>query len=193
MAAGLIFGQDHTIPFDKDHWNIQGEVVEHLGKTALRGRAFLKDVEFQDGVIEVDMAFEGARCFGMILFRIQQGGNYENFYLRPHKSGLADALQYTPTFKGLGSWQLYSGDGFTTAAEIPHKRWIHVKMEIKGTQARVYLDDSKKPALVIYDLKQGISKGTLGLSGPASSLAHFADFKYRLDDTLEFDDPPKLG
>lgn len=190
LTAVVVFGQESTIPFDQDYWNIQGKVVEHLGKKALRGRAFLNDVEFQDGVIEVDMAFEGARCFGMILFRIQQGGNYENFYLRPHKSGFADALQYTPTFNGLGSWQLYSGDGFTAAAEIPHKRWIHVKMEIKGAQARVYLDHSPRPALVIPYLKHGVSKGALGLSGPPNSLAHFADFRYSPDEALEFEDPP---
>ncbi|MFC2141722.1 SMP-30/gluconolactonase/LRE family protein [Acidobacteriota bacterium] len=182
--------QQEIVEFSKDKWYLQGQVVDHLGQKSLRGRAILKDVEFENGVIEVDMAFDGARCFAMIMFRIQQGTSYENFYIRPHKSGQYDALQYQPVYGGLGGWQLYSGEGSTAAAGIAHKRWIHVKLEVKGTQARVFLDHADTPALLIHELRRGPGKGGLGLSGPPNELAQFANFSYRSDDDLDFDLPP---
>jgi len=182
--------QEGIIEFTRDRWSLQGQVVDHLGQKSLRGRAILKDVEFENGVIEVDMAFSGGRCFAMILFRIQPGNSYENFYIRPHKSEKYDALQYQPVNGGLGGWQLYSGDGSSAAAGIPLERWVHVKLEVAGTQARVYLDRAETPALVIHELKRGHGKGGIGLNGPPNELAHFANFSFRSDDTLVFDPPP---
>ncbi len=186
----MLFVQDTTLEFTQDNWYLQGQVVDHLGQKSLMGKAVLKDVEFENGIIEVDMAFEGSRCFGMIQFRMQPGNSHESFYIRPHKSGQYDALQYTPVASGLGAWQLYSGEGFTAAAEIPHKRWVHIKLEVAGTQARVFLDHAESPALVINELKHGLGKGGIGLTGPAAPLAHFANFSLRHDHELNFDDPP---
>ena len=147
------FAQDETVDFESDQWILRGsKVVTHLDQKSLQGSAFLKGVEFQNGVIEVDMAFEGSRAFGGIVFRMKMSGDYEQFYIRPHKSRFPDALQYTPVTKGLSSWQLYSGEGFTAVAEIPYNTWIHVKLEVSGTQARVYLDNAKDPSLVVHDL-----------------------------------------
>lgn len=180
-----------VIAFDSDRWDIQaGKVVEHLGQKAFMGRALLKDVELQNGVIEVDIACEGSRAFAGLLFRVQSNENLENFYVRPHKSNLPDALQYQPVINGSSTWQIYSDEGFTAAAPIPHKSWFHVKMEISGTQARVYLHNQDKPSLVITDLKRGTSKGAIGVSGPPNGLAHFSNFRYRLDDDLDFEAPP---
>ena len=184
LCVGASLGaQEEIIEFTKENWYLQGQVVEHLGHNSLRGRAVLKDIEFENGVIEVDMAFDGGRCFGMILFRIQGGTSYENFYIRPHKTGKYDALQYQPVYGGLGGWQLYSGDGATVAAEIPHKRWVHVKLEVKGTQARVFLDGAEAPALVIHELKRGPGKGGIGLSGPANELAQLDKTRAVIDAT----------
>ena len=188
----IISGQENIIDFKSDQWNLQGRIVDHLGKASLMGAAFLKDVEFENGVIEVDMAFEGSRCFAGILFRIRPGRNYENFYIRPHKTGQYDALQYTPVFNGNSGWQLYSGEGYTAAAPIPHKQWVHVKLEVYGSQARVYLDHSDKPFLVVHDLKHGQSKGSIGLSGTGNGLSYFSNFKFTHDDSLKFDPPPSL-
>jgi len=184
--------QEKGSVFEAPGWKLQGRIVNHLGQKSLRGAAILEDVEFEDGIIEVDLAFEGRRCFAGIQFRLRPGGNFENFYIRPHKSNQPDALQYTPVFNGLSSWQLYSGPGYTTASPVPHKQWIHVKLEVSGRQARVYLDNAAKPSLIIHDLKHGRSKGAIGVSGPPNGLAHFANFKFRRDDSLDFDDPPKV-
>lgn len=193
LGVGVfVSAQDEIVDFDADRWILQGaKVVTHLGQKSLQGSAILKDVEFANGVIEVDVAFEGGRCFAGIMFRIHQGENYEDFYLRPHKSKFPDALQYTPVVKGLGCWQLFNGDGFTAVAVIPYDQWIHVKLEVSGTQARVFLDNAETPALVINDLRFGAIKGKIGLKAPNNGLAHFANFKYREDNSLAFDPAPE--
>ncbi|MFC1563422.1 SMP-30/gluconolactonase/LRE family protein [candidate division KSB1 bacterium] len=186
-----VYGQTDVIEFDSDKWDVQfGRVEEYLGRNSFYGRADLRDVEFENGVIEYDVAFEGDRCFAGVLFRVKDAGNAENFYMRPHKSNLPDALQFQSIINGQSSWQLYSNEGFIAAAKIPHKQWIHVKMEVSGKNARIFLDNSEEPAIVIRDLKRGVDKGGITVAGPGNRLAHFANFKYRIDESLVFDDPP---
>lgn len=194
VGSGALYARPEVIEFSPDRWTFfQGQPVEYLGQKALRGSAVLKDTEFGNGIIEFDVAFEGSRTFAGVMFHMQSLTDYEDFYLRPHKTGFPDALQYTPVFNGLAGWQLYNGAGYTALASVPHKQWIHVRLEIKGTQARVFLDDGKKPALVISDLKHGAAKGGLGLKGPANGLAHFANFSFTEDDSLEFPPPPDIS
>ena len=189
-TAATLAGQT-SIPFDDEHWELaNARVAEHLGRPSLSGSARLKDVTFENGIIEVDLAVSGARSYPGIIFRIQSLAEYERFYIRPHRAGLyPDALQYAPVFNGVACWQLYHGNGCTAAAFLPENQWFHLKMEIHSNQARVYLDDSEVPALVIDDLKHGISQGTIGLMGPADGTAFFSNFSYRKADTLVFDPP----
>ena len=78
-----VFGQTEIIEFNPDNWDIQfGRVEEYLGQNSFWGRAALKGVEFENGVIEYDVAFEGNRCFAGIFFRLQDPGNTEHFYMR---------------------------------------------------------------------------------------------------------------
>ena len=62
-------GALERVPFDSDRWEItSGAVVEHLGRTALTGTALLRDVEFTNGIIEVDIATSGARAYPGLAF-----------------------------------------------------------------------------------------------------------------------------
>lgn len=192
MAAGLL-SREGVIDFESGRWSlVNGEVTTHMGRKCLMGSGVLKDLEFENGVIEVDVLVSGERSYPGILFRIQSEKNYEQFYIRPHRAGLyPDTLQYTPVFNGVAGWQLYHGQGFTAAADIPRNQWLHLKMEISGSQARVYLDNAPQPALVIHELKHGISKGSIGLRAPRNKTAYFANFSYNIDHHLQFDTPPR--
>jgi sugar lactone lactonase YvrE len=186
--------QTDTIAFSSDSWDLtNAEVVDHLGRTSLIGTAFLKDVEFENGVIEVDIAVDvagGRRSYPGILFRVQSDDEYERVYLRPHRAGLyPDAIQYVPAFNGVDSWQLYNGDGATAGALIPNNQWIHWRIEVMGTQARMFLGDASRPSLFIKDLRHGVSKGSVGLSGPRDRTAFFSNFRCRKDSTLQFPAP----
>src|SRR5450432_3763457 len=91
-----------SIPADSPRWELEGQAkaTEYLGRKCIfldGGAAILKDLEMSDGVIDVDVATPASRGFFGIQFRIANGGaDAEWVYLRQHKSGLADAIQYTP-------------------------------------------------------------------------------------------------
>jgi hypothetical protein len=189
-----------VIEFDTSRWEYIGEttkVEEHLGRNSLTGMALLKEIEFGNGIIEVDVACAGGREFAGIAFRIKPGllnsdrnySDFEQLYLRPHKSGLPDALQYTPVFNGQTCWQLYSGAGFIAEAVIPDNRWFHLKIEISGTQARVFLDNANEPSLVINEFQQGDSKGAIAIYGSYPGQTHFSNFSFESNDNLRFDSP----
>lgn len=187
--------EDNVIGFNSDRWELSpgSKVVNYKGRECLQGSALLRDVVFEDGVIEVDVIFTGSRGFPGIRFRGQDGRNSEEFYIRPHKSGKPDALQYTPVIKGLSAWQLYYGAGATAPYRFKNHEWLHVRLEVKGTQARVFLGSRKTPALLIHELKRGHSKGSLGLSNAMPGIAHFSNFKFQALDTLDFSAPPAVS
>lgn len=178
--------QSTTVSFTSEQWQIKdpkARVEEHLGRKSLyltSGFAFLKDVVFENGVIEVDIAAPNLRSFIGVVFRFENEADHEIVYFRPHKSGLEDAVQYTPSFNGAAPWQLYSGQGFTTAVDFPKEQWVHTRIEISGSGAKVYFNDSNTPVLVIEDLKRGHSRGSVGVWGFANG-GHFSNFSYRID------------
>jgi hypothetical protein len=130
-------------------------------------------------VIDVDVATPANRGFFGIQFRIaDDGANAEWVYLRQHKSGLADAMQYTPVLNTGLNWQIYNGPGFTGAVDIPKDVWFHLRLEVAGAQAKLYVKDMDKPALVMNDLKSGIQKGQVALA-VLTGETYFSNFEIR--------------
>jgi hypothetical protein len=158
-----------SVPADSPRWALQGEArpAEYLGRKCLLldgGAAALSDFAMRDGVIDVDVATSARRGFFGFQFRIaEDGANAEEVYLRQHKSGLPDAMQYTPVLGGGRNWQLYNGPGFTGAVDIPRDAWFHLRLEVAGAQARLYVEDMDTPALLMNDLKSGRQRGELAL------------------------------
>src|SRR5262249_43899273 len=139
----------------------------------------LKDFEMRDAVIDVDAATTGSRGFMGFQFRItDDGATAEEVYLRPHKSGAPDAMQYTPVLGTGADWQIYNGPGFTGAVDIPKATWFHARLEVAGAQAKLYVKDMDKPALVMSDLKSGNQKGQFAL-WVLTGETYFADFQVR--------------
>jgi hypothetical protein len=158
-----------SVPADSPRWDLEGQAkaAEYQGRKCLfldGGAAVLKDFEMRDGVVDVDVATPATRGFFGFQFRIvNEGATAEEVYLRPHKSGAPDALQYTPILGTGRNWQIYNGPGFTAAVDIPRDVWFHLRLEVVGAQARLYVKDMDKPALVMDDLKSGVQKGQLAL------------------------------
>lgn len=194
LPVAGVCADEGVVPFDSERWTLgQAQLVEHLGRRSLMGTAVLEDVEFGNGVIEVDIAVTGRRSYPGVTFRRRTPTDVEQFYIRPHRANgaFSDALQYTPVINGIAGWQLYSGDGHTAPAEIPTGRWVHLKLEIHGTQGRVWLDDAEQPGLEIHELKLGPGKGAVGVMGPVDGTAYFSNFSYRADDSLQFAPAPE--
>src|SRR5512132_3715082 len=104
--------------------------------------------------------------------------NAEWVYLRQHRSGYPDAIQYTRILNTGLNWQLYNGPGFTAAVEIPKNQWFHLRLELAGAQAKFYVSDMTKPALVMDDLKSGVEKGRVGLA-VLTGATYFSNFEVR--------------
>lgn len=161
--------QTLSVPPDSPRWELEAnaKVAEYLGRKCLRfdgGAAILKDLEFRDGVIDVDVATPAKRGFFGFDIRIDKDGrNYEEIYLRQHESGYPDAIQYTPVLSTGRNWQIYNGPGFTGAVDIPRSEWFHMRLEVTGAQAKLYVKDMDKPALIMDDLKSGVQKGQIAL------------------------------
>jgi hypothetical protein len=171
VFAPAAHSQALTVPADSPRWDLEGQAkaTEYQGRKCLLldgGAAALKDFEMRDAVIDVDVATSAKRGFFGIMFRIVNDGlNGEEVYLRQHKSGLPDAMQYTPVLNTGRNWQIYNGPGFTGAVDIPRDEWFHLRLEVTGAQAKLYVKDmdNAKPALVMNDLKSGIQKGQVAL------------------------------
>jgi len=191
-ALGLLFGLPAysqtapalSVPSDSRRWDLEGEAKpsEFQGRKCLLldgGAAVLKDFEMRDAVVDVDVATTATYGFMGFMFRIgDNGANAEELYLRPHKSGLPDAIQYTPVLNTGRNWQLFNGPGFTGAVDIPKEVWFHLRLEVAGAQAKLFVKDMDKPALVMNDLKTGVQKGEIALF-VLTGATYFSNFEIR--------------
>jgi hypothetical protein len=157
------------VPVDDARWQLQGaeaQVVEFQGRRALHLRgaiAHLADANFDTGVIEFDMAIPStAPSFPGVYFRGQDDANYEHFYVRPHQNGNPDSMQYTPFINNMTSWQIYKE--YNAQTRFPINEWFHVRMEIAGDSARIFVA-SQEPTLVVHDLKRDRQAGYIQLRG----------------------------
>jgi hypothetical protein len=173
-----------VVPFDGDGWvchAAESRLEDHLGRRSLYlkgGIATVAGQSFVDGALAVDVAFSGERGFMGAIWRVEDGGNYEEFYLRPHQSGNPDATQYTPVFHGVSGWQLYHGERY--AARAVHRRdaWARLEVVFAGPRAEVYLGDAAAPLLAIDDLKRAVAPGGIGVSALDFAPAHFSNFSF---------------
>ncbi|AKD55730.1 hypothetical protein [Spirosoma radiotolerans] len=192
FVSSYTFGQT-VVPFDSSAWVFAGKVTQETfqGKAGIsltNGSIYLKDSTFKNGSIEFDMTLSKERYFPGFCFRIQDKANVETVYLRPHQVGNPDAIQYMPVFNGQEAWQLYYGDGYSTAVTYPLNTWIHVKLLVRDAQAEVYIGNTAAPTLVIHHLKRPTKAGQISLNNDAPALTRFANFQYTKSDT-----PPMAG
>ncbi|MBI3843789.1 MAG: hypothetical protein HY292_04020 [Planctomycetes bacterium] len=171
-----------SVPPDSPRWELEGQAraTEYQGRKCLfldGGIATVKEFEMRDGVVDVDVATPARRGFFGIQFRVD-GENGEWVYLRQHRSGAPDAMQYTPVLHTGLNWQLYNGPGFTGAVEIPNDGWFHLRLAVLGAQAKLYVKDMDTPALVMPDLKTGIQKGQVALA-VLTGATYFSNFEVR--------------
>ena len=141
----------------------------------------LKELEFESGTIEMDVAVPQQGGFAGVDFRAESDGKrFERIYFRPQASATPHAIQYDPHFNGYSNWQTYHGPVYEGNAPLPEDGdWFHVKIEVVGSQARVFVDDAQEPQLVVQELMSGSSGGAVGLWGTG---ARFADIAIRGSD-----------
>jgi len=180
--------------------NVKAEATEYKGRKAVRltkdvpkdGFALLRGTDFQDGTIEADMALKitappGVRMPGFvgIAFRARpDASRYELFYLRPGNSHAEDqamrnhSVQYTsePEF----NWYRLRREWpsvYETYAELQTETWTKVRIEVKGRLAKLFLNASENPTLVVEGLKGQDLRGGVALWGYQGEEAYFSNVR----------------
>lgn len=167
---------------------------QNPAKEALADRNFMAwlPIEFGDGTIEVDVASDlapdapaYARGFVGLAYRIDRAGRFENIYLRPTNSVADDqvrrnhTIQYAayPDFRFDALRRGFPGK-YETYADIDTGRWIHLKLVVKGTTARLYLDGSPRLAFIVNDMKLPAAQhGGVGIWIESGTIAHFRNLR----------------
>jgi len=183
----------HGVKFEPATYQGQkAMLVTTLSNDDKAGFGLLPGIDFQDGTIEVDVAVKvltppGVRMPGFtgLMFRSKpDGSEYELFYLRP-KNALADnqsmrnhAVQYSAE-PGFGWYKLRREWPFVyeSYAEIEPEKWTHLKIDVAGRMARLYVNGSTKPALVVDGLKGENLHGAIGLWAYPQEESYFSNLK----------------
>lgn len=181
--------------------NASMEQATYNGRTAVRlvanpdaanatSYAILKDVRFQDGTIEVDLAGKpaagaggGARGFIGIAFRLQ-GEKYEYIYLRP-TNGRADdqvrrnhSTQYSshPDYD-FARFRKEAPEKYESYVDLEPGAWTKYRIEVDGRKARLYVHGAAQPCLIVNDLKMDPAEGGVALWVGPGTEGYFAGLK----------------
>jgi hypothetical protein len=186
------------------------KAVQYLGSNALEVRltgpyrgpdtdtfAFVPELDFHDGTIEVDVAgsvlpdaLPGARGFVGIAFRIEiQAGisTCEAFYIRPSNGRAEEQVRRNHTvqyfsYPGFDFDRLRreSPGAYEAYADVEPGKWTHLRIEVSGANARLYIGGATQPALIVHDLKRGPNAhGTVGLFVDNGTDGHFRNLSVR--------------
>lgn len=172
VAQGPSGSQSIEIPLTPARWSIQPDAPRtpddtarfetHLGRPSLLlpgGFASANGIDLRNGTIDADVATYPKGAFFGVAFHVESPDKYENLFFRPGASG---TIQYSPSWYNMNAWQFYPGSEYTANPDIPTDRWIHVRLVIKGLEATVYIDSATTPTLVVSNLAQGGTSGTIG-------------------------------
>jgi hypothetical protein len=55
--------------------------------------------------------------------------------------------------------------------------WMHVRIEVSGVRARLFVNRASQPSLIVNDLKHGATTGQIGLWIGAGTEAYFRDLR----------------
>jgi hypothetical protein len=162
---------DRPLPFSDKGWELRGDrttIVKDGSRDVLQvetGFGHRRDVQFENGTIEFDVQVTRRRSFVYLYFRAVAEGEREEIYLRPHKSGLPDALQYAPVWQGRSAWQLHHGPGGTAAVPFEPGVWTRVRLVVEGRRAAVFITDMATPAMLVPHLAREPHAGHIALGG----------------------------
>jgi len=196
-------------PSEMQFRNVKTEQVTYKGRKALRVTdaappnvadgiqlVILNKTEFQDGVIEIELAGEpaanageGARGFVGVAFRVnldaaKDAAEYECFYLRPTNGRTDDQVRRNHSTQYISHpdfpWNRLRKEfpeKYESYVDVVPGEWTKIKIEVRGDKARLYVHDAPQPVLVVNDLKHGQSRGQIALWVGAGSVAHFSNLR----------------
>ena len=153
----------------------------------------IKGNDFKEGTIEIKVLSQllktapaYARGFIGVAFHIDSlNSKFEGIYLRPTNGRSDDQLRRNHSIQYF-SYPDYDFDRLRKEAEGVYEsyadmglnEWITMRIEVKGKQAKLFLNDNKQPSLIVNDLKLGDNvSGAIGLWVDAGTEGYFKDLK----------------
>jgi hypothetical protein len=163
------------------------------GEAFKDGFALLKGVDFQDGIIEGEIALKitappgAGRMPGFVgvAFRARpDASHYDLFYLRPGNATSDDqsmrnhSVQYSaaPDY----GWEKLRRQWpwvYEAWADLKAETWTKIRIEVKGRSARIFVNGSEQPSLVVDGLKGDDLRGGIALWSYPGQEAYFANFR----------------
>jgi hypothetical protein len=189
--TGVVAG-DSTVPLVPARWtwhasrlrraaHDSARFVTHLGHASLRvtdGFAYATGVALRNGILEADVAADSQGAFFGLAFHVASPDAFEVIFFRPHNPDAT--VQYAPSFFQMNAWQLFPGPEYNAAPEFPQRRWVHLRVVIKGLAASLYFDTASTPAIEVHDLPLGSTAGTIGFWGRGGG-GYISNIHYRPD------------
>ncbi|WP_343609246.1 family 16 glycoside hydrolase [Chryseobacterium oranimense] len=153
----------------------------------------VKNTNFKNGIIEVEVlsrllptASPTDRGFIGLAFRINDtNSRFESIYIRPANGRAEDqvrrnhSIQYFsfPDYK-YERLRKENPEKYESYADMGLNEWIKMKIEVEGSQARLFLNKDKHPSLIVNDLKQGADgSGAVGLFVDVGTDGYFRNLK----------------
>ncbi len=174
-----VVNRDLSLINDDSHSGIR------LSKDYGEGIAWLKGVEFSNGILEFDARGEDVEghSFVGIAFHAKDNNTFDAIYLRPFRFNDADAamrnhsIQYIalPNF----TWRVLR-------EKFPNKfehaidpspdpnSWVRIRVVIKDATVSTYINGNKEPSLVVEKVNQ-INTGAIGFYVADTSGGDFAN------------------
>lgn len=151
----------------------------------------LDNVRFKDGAIDVDVAGapakgapEDARGFIGVVFHVQTEARFEIIYLRPTNSHADDQLRrnHTTQYSSEPDWpwdrlRKESPGVYESWVDMEAGKWTHMRIEVHGTDASLYVNRGSNPCLIVHGLKLGDVEGGVGLWMGQDTEGYFKDLQ----------------
>jgi hypothetical protein len=155
--------------------------------------ARVRNIRFSNGIIEVKVlsrlqktAPNYARGFIGVAFRINESNTqYESIYVRPVNARVNDqvrrnhSIQYYsyPNYK-FDTLRIVAPEKYESYTDMEMNKWIDLRIEVKDAEAKLYINKSKQPSLVVTDLKLGTGvSGGVALWVEIGTEGYFRDLK----------------
>ena len=184
--------------------NLKANIATHLGRAAVRianpeeddtdygeGLAIVQGAWLRDGTVEVTLSGETApdappklRGFVGVAFRVLNRSHFECIYIRPKNGRSEDQLQRNHSTQYISipgfPWDKLRRETpgrYESYVDLVPGQWATFKIEVRGTVAKLYINGAEQPTLIVSDLKQPLSTGSVALWVGQGTIAYFAGLK----------------
>jgi len=171
---------------------IEGRPIE---QQQIETFAVVEGTDFNDGVIELEVAGApapgatgGARGFVGVAFRVQADRKtYDAFYLRPTNGRADDQVRRNHSVQYIAHpdwpWERLrreTPEKYESYVDLVPGVWTRMRIEVRGTKARLFVHGQSQPTLIVDDVKSGPEgRGALALWIGPGTVAHFRDLRVK--------------